>query len=79
MKELRFNRDRMIIGPGALSAIEALEGRRFFVVSGKGSMVKNGTIGRIKEMLKKKTRLTIFIWASAATRRWRKWKRERRG
>jgi len=56
MKELRFNRDRMIIGPGALSAIENLEGRRFFVVSGKGSMVKNGTIGRIKEMLKKENK-----------------------
>ncbi|MDD2414478.1 MAG: iron-containing alcohol dehydrogenase [Eubacteriaceae bacterium] len=52
MKEMRFNKDRMMIGPGALSGIKAITGQRFFIVSGESSMVKNGAIGRIKDMLK---------------------------
>ena len=50
MKALKFNGNEIITGPGALNWIKDVEARRIFVVTGKGSMFKNGTIGRLEAM-----------------------------
>ncbi len=52
MKELKFNGNKMIVGPGSLEAIKDIEGQRIFVITGKKAMFDNGTIGKIKAMLK---------------------------
>lgn len=56
MKELKFNGNKIILGPGSLKAIQDIEGQRFFIVTGAHAMFENGTIPRIKEMLKEQGR-----------------------
>src|SRR5690606_25412897 len=51
---LRLHGKEIITGPGSLKAIESLEYDRYFIVTGKSSMFKNGTIGRMEEMLQEK-------------------------
>ena len=56
MKELKFNGNKMIIGPGSLEAITGLVGQRIFIVTGHTSMFENGTIDQIEVLLKKDNR-----------------------
>ncbi|QSX08059.1 iron-containing alcohol dehydrogenase [Alkalibacter rhizosphaerae] len=51
---LRLHGKEIITGPGSLKAIKSLEYERYFIVTGKSSMFKNGTIGRMEEMLQEK-------------------------
>ena len=48
MKELKFNGNKLVTGPGAIDYIKNLDGQRIFVVTGKSAMFKNGTIDHIK-------------------------------
>ncbi len=50
MKALKFNGSEIITGPGSIDKLKEIQAERIFVVTGKGSMFKNGTIGRIEEM-----------------------------
>lgn len=52
MKELKFNGNKMIIGPGSIQAIEGIEGQRFSIITGKRAMFDNGTIDGITGILK---------------------------
>lgn len=51
MKDLKFLGDRIITGPGSLSFVEKLEEKRFFIVTGKTAMFKNGVIDRLQALL----------------------------
>ena len=48
MKELKFNGNKLVTGPGAIDYIKNLDGQRIFVVTGKSAMFKNGAIDHIK-------------------------------
>ena len=48
MKELKFNGNKLVTGPGAIDYIKNLDGQRIFVVTGKSAMFKNGAIAHIK-------------------------------
>ncbi|MEG2643207.1 MAG: iron-containing alcohol dehydrogenase, partial [Eubacterium sp.] len=52
MKELKFNGNRMIVGPGSIQAIEGIKGQRFSIITGKRAMFDNGTIDGIIGILK---------------------------
>jgi len=56
MKELKFNGNKMMIGPGSLEVIPELVGQRIFIITGHASMFKNGTIDAIEALLKKDNR-----------------------
>ncbi|MBC3889332.1 iron-containing alcohol dehydrogenase [Acetobacterium paludosum] len=51
MSDLKFYGDQMITGPGTLKAIENIEGQRFFIITGKSAMFKNGAIKRAESFL----------------------------
>lgn len=54
MSNLKFYGDEIITGPGTLSAIKNLEGQRFFIVTGKTALFRNGTIKRAEAFLKER-------------------------
>ncbi|MEG0681364.1 MAG: iron-containing alcohol dehydrogenase [Eubacterium sp.] len=51
MKELKFNGYKILIGPGSIDQIQEIEGKRIFIVTGKASMFKNGTIDHLEKLL----------------------------
>jgi len=56
MSELKFYGAQVITGPRTLEAIEDLAGQRFFIITGKSAMFKNGVIKRVETLLNKKNR-----------------------
>nr|WP_320027251.1 iron-containing alcohol dehydrogenase [uncultured Acetobacterium sp.] len=54
MSNLKFYGDEIITGPGTLSAIKNLVGQRFFIVTGKTALFRNGTIKRAEAFLKER-------------------------
>lgn len=54
MSSLKFYGDEIITGPGTLSAIKNLAGQRFFIVTGKTALFRNGTIKRAEAFLKER-------------------------
>ena len=56
MSSLKFYGDEIITGPGTLSAIKNLAGQRFFIVTGKSALFRNGTIKRAEAFLKENDR-----------------------
>lgn len=50
MKKLKFNGSSLVTGPGSLDYVKELDGRRIFIVTGKSSMFKNGTIDHLKKL-----------------------------
>ena len=51
MKELRFHGEEIVTGMGSLHYLSKLSIKRAFLVTGQGSVFKNGTIDRIKNIL----------------------------
>ena len=56
MSDLKFYGDQMITGPGTLKAIGNIEGQRFFIITGKSAMFKNGAIKRAETFLIEKNK-----------------------
>lgn len=54
MKELRFHGELIVTGEKSLDYISKLEAKRVMLITGKGSMFKNGTIDRIVKALNEK-------------------------
>lgn len=52
MKELKFHGEKVIIGQNSLDYLRSINGKRVFVVAGKESVFKNGTMDLIKANLK---------------------------
>lgn len=52
MSSLKFYGDEIITGPGTLDAIKKIAGKRFFIVTGKTALFRNGTIKRAEALLK---------------------------
>lgn len=52
MSSLKFCGDEIITGPGTLDAIKKIDGQRFFLVTGKSALFRNGTIKRAEGLLK---------------------------
>jgi len=53
MKELKLHGESIVIGRDSLNYLEKYEGKRVFIVTGGGSMFKNGTVDRIQSILEK--------------------------
>lgn len=62
MKELIFHGASVVIGCGSVEHIGDLDIKRLFVVTGEGSVFRNGTIDRIKKALEGKA-CEIFIYS----------------
>lgn len=56
MSSLKFYGDEIITGPGTLDAIKMIAGQRFFIVTGKTALFRNGTIKRAEALLKEGAR-----------------------
>ncbi len=56
MSSLKFYGDEIITGPGSLTAIKKIAGQRFFIVTGKTALFRNGTIKRVETLLKESAR-----------------------
>ena len=56
MSSLKFYGDEIITGPGSLTAIKKIAGQRFFIVTGKTALFRNGTIKRVETLLKENAR-----------------------
>ena len=56
MSSLKFCGDEIITGPGTLDAIKKIAGQRFFIVTGKTALFRNGTIKRVEALLKESAR-----------------------
>lgn len=52
MKQIRVSGQVLVNGPGSLDYIKTMDETRFFIVTGKGSMFKNGTIDKVTSLLK---------------------------
>jgi hypothetical protein len=52
VSSLKFCGDEIITGPGSLEAIKKVTGQRFFIVTGKTALFRNGTIKRAEAFLK---------------------------
>lgn len=50
--QLRLHGKEIITGPGTLKAVTTLAFKRYFIVTGKGSMFENGAIARLETYLK---------------------------
>ncbi|MGL4606116.1 MAG: iron-containing alcohol dehydrogenase [Eubacteriaceae bacterium] len=51
MNELKFYGEKLFIGENALESLRKIEEKRFFIVTGIGSMFENGTIDRVIRIL----------------------------
>lgn len=56
MSSLKFYGDEIITGPGSLTAIKKIAGQRFFIVTGRTALFRNGTIKRVETLLKESAR-----------------------
>jgi alcohol dehydrogenase class IV len=56
VSSLKFCGDEIITGPGTLDAIKKIAGQRFFIVTGKTALFRNGTIKRVEALLKESAR-----------------------
>ncbi len=54
MNRLRLHGEEIVTGPGSLKSIGDLTFKSFFIITGKSSMFKNGTIEKIENILKEK-------------------------
>lgn len=54
MKELRFHGEAIVAGRGSIQHLSSMEFKRVFIVTGQGSMFRNGTIDRITSILESK-------------------------
>lgn len=54
MKELRLHGEAIVTGMGSLQYLNKIEYNKVFIVTGQGSVFKNGTIQRITELLDNK-------------------------
>lgn len=52
MSSLKFCGDEIITGPGTLDTIREIAGQRFFIVTGRTALFRNGTIKRAEALLK---------------------------
>ncbi|WP_414733161.1 iron-containing alcohol dehydrogenase [Acetobacterium carbinolicum] len=52
MSSLKFCGDEIITGPGTLDTIREIVGQRFFIVTGRTALFRNGTIKRAEALLK---------------------------
>lgn len=52
MKDIHFNKGKMVVGRGSLDTVRGIDGRRFFVVTGQHAMIANGTIDRLKKIFR---------------------------
>jgi len=56
VSSLKFCGDEIITGPGTLNAIKKIAGQRFFIVTGKTALFRNGTIKRAEAFLKESSK-----------------------
>jgi len=52
VSSLKFCGDEIITGPGTLDTIREIAGQRFFIVTGRTALFRNGTIKRAEALLK---------------------------
>lgn len=52
MKSLKFHGEQVVSGPNSLEHLKTLELKKAFIVTGGSSMIKNGTIDKIIEIIK---------------------------
>lgn len=66
MKNIRLHGREIVFGSGSLKYIEELKYKRYFIVTGKSAMFKNGTIDKIKKIIEgiKKLNSDLSIPAS---------------
>ena len=62
MKELKFHGDKVIIGANSLEYLKEINITKVFIVTGGKSVFENGTMDRIKEMIKDK-KLAYYIFS----------------
>ncbi len=53
MKELKFHGESMVIGKNSIDYLERYKEKKIFIVTGGGSMIRNGTMDKIKSILEK--------------------------
>jgi alcohol dehydrogenase class IV len=56
MNPLKFCGDRIITGPGSIKFIGTYPGKRYFIVTGKSAMFKNGGIKKIEMILEEQNK-----------------------
>lgn len=49
MRNLKFNGQRIVSGPGSLECVKDIAGKRVFIITGKSAMFKNGTIDKLEQ------------------------------
>ena len=53
MKEIKLHGESVVIGRDALNYLNKYEGKKVFVVTGGGSMIRNGIVDKIRLILEK--------------------------
>lgn len=65
MKNIRLTGERLVTGAGALAALEQLDFTRAMIVTGGGSMFRNGTIDRVRTLLERRGTVSVYSGVGA--------------
>lgn len=65
MKNIRLTGERLVTGAGALAALEQLDFTRAMIVTGGGSMFRNGTIDRVRTLLEQRGTVSVYSGVGA--------------